>query len=273
MALIQCKNCGKEISDKAKQCPNCGENLEEEIVQDNPAHVCEECGESIPEGAEVCPNCGCPVQLEPEEAPQKVAVTAVDLPKMKKSTKTKVWVAIGVIVAVIALAFVGQKMYKDGQAKEAASQYSANLSLASDLMLSGASDAESAGNLIKQVWYNSIYEERDTETDKYTRPNGYFVDDFNTALRNLFSDSSFSRKTLAIKLNQESVAQAMKDLKNPPEGYEDAYSAIKEYYSAYTTLTNLVIDPSGSLQTFSSNFNDADSAVLNQYKAMKLYLD
>ena len=24
MALIKCKECGKEISDKAKTCPNCG---------------------------------------------------------------------------------------------------------------------------------------------------------------------------------------------------------------------------------------------------------
>lgn len=35
-------------------------------------------------------------------------------------------------------------------------------------MLDGAAKAENAGNLIKSVWYNAIYEERDTETDKYT---------------------------------------------------------------------------------------------------------
>ena len=65
----------------------------------------------------------------------------------------------------------------------------------------------------------------------------------------------------------------MKGLKNPPEGYEGAYSLIKDFYSAYTTFTNLIIDPNGSFQTFSSNFNNADSEVLNQYNTMKLYLD
>ena len=40
-------------------------------------------------------------------------------------------------------------------------------------------DAESSANLIKQVWYNAIYEKRDDKTDKYTRPKGYFVSDFN----------------------------------------------------------------------------------------------
>ena len=59
-------------------------------------------------------------------------------------------------------------------------------------MLTGASEAESAGNLIKQVWYNAIYEEKDDDTDNYTRPEGSFVSDFNEALGNLFADSSFS---------------------------------------------------------------------------------
>lgn len=61
-------------------------------------------------------------------------------------------------------------------------------------MLTGASEAESAGNLIKQVWCNAIYEEKDDDTDNYTRPEGSFVSDFNEALGNLFADSSFSSK-------------------------------------------------------------------------------
>ena len=73
-------------------------------------------------------------------------------------------------------------------------EYSDNLNLATVTMLTGASDAESSANLIKQVWYNAIYEKRDDETDKYTRPKGYFVSDFNDALGNLYADSSFSSK-------------------------------------------------------------------------------
>lgn len=30
MAMIKCKECGKEISDKAKACPNCGAKYESE---------------------------------------------------------------------------------------------------------------------------------------------------------------------------------------------------------------------------------------------------
>ena len=90
MALIQCKYCEKNVSDKAKNCPHCGgllieENLE--VEQAPEAVLCEECGTEIPEGATTCPNCGCPVPEKiVEDTTQKVEVTAVNL-QMKKSTK------------------------------------------------------------------------------------------------------------------------------------------------------------------------------------------
>ena len=65
----------------------------------------------------------------------------------------------------------------------------------------------------------------------------------------------------------------MKKLKNPPNEYKDAYDAISDFYDAYIALTNCATDPSGSLQTYSSTFNDADTNTLNAYKAMELYLD
>ena len=33
MALIKCKECGKEVSDKAKTCPNCGCPIFKEVVK------------------------------------------------------------------------------------------------------------------------------------------------------------------------------------------------------------------------------------------------
>ena len=55
--------------------------------------------------------------------------------------------------------------------------------------------------------------------------------------------------------------------------YQDAYEAVSEFYDAYLSLTNCATDPSGSLQTYSSTFNNADTEALNAYKAMELYLD
>lgn len=281
MALIKCSNCEKEISDKAKACPQCGQPvvLAADIPEENPPILCEECGTEIPDGVDACPNCGCPVPAKEEvvdEAPQKVEVTAVNLPKMTKNTKKYIVIAVVAVLAVIIALFVGKSVKEQKLAEEAAQRsadYASTLETASYTMLLGAIEAEEAGNLIKNVWYNAIYEERDTKTDKYTRPDGWWVDDFNEALGNLFSDSDFIGTISSIESNQELVAGLMKDLKNPPEEYEDAYEAIKELYDAYTSLTNLATNPTGSLQTFSENFNEADTAVVNCYDAMELYID
>jgi hypothetical protein len=152
-------------------------------------------------------------------------------------------------------------------------EYKTNVAIISVVMLDGAADAEEAGNLIKSVWYNSIYEEYDYQTDKYTLENGKFVDDFNDALGNLFSDESFEELIVDIENNQNDVAKTMKELKDPPEECEEMYESLKEYYDAYLMLTNLAIDPTGSLTSFSSSFNDADSEVLNCYNALKIYID
>ena len=280
MALVQCKYCGKDVSDKAKNCPHCGESLVETVLDGEetvtPPTICEECNTMIPQGAEVCPNCGCPVtEKAAKEVTQKVEVTAVNL-QVKKSTKKRVIIALAIVAVLAITGVIGYSVHKENLAKEAAqisANYAANMEMISYTMLMGAIDAEDAGNIIKQVWYNAIYEERDSATDKYTRPSGYWVDDFNEALGNLFSDKTFTSQIADIEENQDTVAALMKQLKNPPEEHEEAYDAIKEYYDAYIELTNLAVNPTGSLQTFSNSFNEADTNVLNCYNAVKLYIE
>ena len=51
MALILCKECGKEISDAAKNCPHCGAPVVRDVF-------CPKCGTKIAENLEYCPNCG-----------------------------------------------------------------------------------------------------------------------------------------------------------------------------------------------------------------------
>lgn len=245
MAMIVCPHCGEQVSEKAKKCVHCGEIL----ILEEKKH-CTECGVELEEGMTECPNCGCPVDdtigQETDEKPQKVEVTGVKVTKKKKAAE---------------------------EYAQRVEEYSDNLNLATVTMLTGASDAESSANLIKQVWYNAIYEKRDDETDKYTRPKGYFVSDFNDALGNLYADSSFSSKVSSIEDNQDTVNALMKKLKNPPDEYKDAYDAVSDLYDAYISFTNCATDPSGSLQTYSSTVNDADTNTLNAYKALELYLD
>jgi len=276
MALIRCKYCDKDISDKAKNCPHCGGELIEEAQGSEqsleiPA-MCEECGTYIPRDSMECPNCGCPLSEKAigEDAAQKVEVTAVNL-QIKKSTKKYAVIAVVAVVLIAVIAMIVSGVSK----RKAIAQYSVNLEVVSNEMLQGAAKAENACNLIRDVWRNSIYEERDSETDKYTLDiYGDFYEDFNDALNNLFSDTDFLVDIYYIEYaSQESVAELMKELKSPPEEYEDAYEAVKECYDAYLKLTNLAIDPQGSLQTFSSSFNAADSEMATCYNALEMYIN
>ena len=278
MALIKCEKCGKEISDKAKACPQCGHPLTSRTADPDQALpvICEECGAQIPKHADACPNCGCPVaaaETPSESAPQKVEVTGVSLPKVQKKRMIMIAAAAAAVLAVVLIGNGVRQQQLQARTQQLAEEYAANMEAASQTMLLGAIDAENTGNLIKSVWYNSIYEERDSETDKYTRPNGYFVSDFNDALANLFADSDFQDTIASIEPNQQLVSDLMKDLRNPPEEFEDAYEALGELYDAYTALTNLTTNPSGSLTTFSQDFNDADSEMANRYDTMSLYLN
>lgn len=274
MAMTTCPNCGEQISDKAKKCVHCGTVLVPEEKK-----CCPDCGAELEEGMDTCPKCGCPIEhtIETEKTPQQVEVTGVKI--TKKSKKIIVIATIAVIVAAI-ITTIGVQTHKKNVAAKAAAEaqkqseeYGTNLNMAAYSMLSGASDAETCGNLIKQVWYNAIYEKSDSKTDKYTKPKGYYVSDFNDALQNLFSDSSFGSQIADINDNKDTVNSLMKKLKNPPEEYKDAYESLSKLYDAYISLTNLATDPTGSLQTYSQNFNDADNETLNCYNALKMYLE
>lgn len=151
-------------------------------------------------------------------------------------------------------------------------EYLENLRNAVQTMLSGAVDAESCCNLIVQVWNNAIWEKGDSETDKYTRPDGYFVTDFNDALDNLFSDSDFYAQIGSIKENQMEVDSIVGLLVNPPEEYKNAYESLAKCYDAYRRFISMAINPTGSLNSFSEDFNNIDKEFIRCYQAMDFYL-
>lgn len=266
MAMIKCPECGQEISDKARKCVYCGFVFEEEIILEK---KCAECGAIITDDMDVCPNCGCPIEKIKVDEPQKVEVTNVKLSVDKK--KRKIFIGIVIAILVVFIAGVGLKFISARNEKK---MYAENYEKLVYLMLDGASDAESASGLIHDVWYNSIYEEDSSITDEYTKDSkGNFYDDFNTSLANLMTSDSFISDIGDINENQEQVQSLMKDMKNPPEEYEDAYDALKDFYDAYTKLVNLAIDPSGNLSSYTSSFNEADNETLNAYKAALLYVE
>lgn len=247
MGLITCPKCGKTISEKATVCPHCGSNVSKHNLI-----MCEDCKKEYDISMAACPNCGCPNSTI----------------KQKKKKHKSVIIFI-IVFALIVVSILGIGILQ--KAKEL--EYYSNMEAVSYTMLDGAAKAETAGNLIKSVWYNAIYEERDSETDQYTMKNGKFVDDFNDALSGLFADENFINSIFEIETNQSEVTDLMKQLKNPPKKYEEAYSVLKVYYDNYLKMTKTVISPTGSLNTFSEDFNTYDNDTVASYEKMKLYLD
>lgn len=181
--------------------------------------------------------------------------------------------AAGIILLILIIAIIGGKQITSNITQKRGEKYAESLQNTALTMLEGAGDAESCGNLICKVWRNAIYEEDDTETNIYTKKNGMFVSDFNDALNSLFYTPSFKKKIEGIKDNQSIVKSKMKNMKNPPEEYKDAYDALSELYDAYLEFTNLVIDPNGSLQTYSGNFTDADNRAAKCFNTVEMYFD
>ena len=88
MALINCPNCGNQVSDKAEKCPKCGEKLNEN------KRVCSECGTELNEDEKVCSNCGY-VQSHTENNNDRRSL------KSNSSKKKIGFLCVGIIVAIV----------------------------------------------------------------------------------------------------------------------------------------------------------------------------
>jgi len=139
MAMVACKNCGKEISDKAPACPHCGlstesENLSGVLNKPVKPKFCRECGAELVEGAEICMNCGFPVSMKKAETKNVLAdlninqetvnnaVTQVNdaaknvVEKVKANKKTTIIIAaviVCMLIGITAAAGLGGGLHGD----------------------------------------------------------------------------------------------------------------------------------------------------------------
>jgi len=301
MTLISCPFCGKQVSDQASTCEQCGATIKtEETINETPDQstqaLCSKCGNPISSGMSFCPSCGCPIKTEsdyeqdnqPEEPAADTTATTAEEPAQHKVKSKTLLIVIAVAVVVIAALIIGfavnahqeqvkkeeeaaaaqaQAEQEEADRKAAYNQYIDDLETSMVLMLSGAAEAEKLGNITNNVWHSAIWERSEDGWDEDIRK--YYSDDFNEALKKLYSDSDIKQKVKTIKDNQNDVSILDKKLQNPPDGLESAYSAYESMHDTYIKLTNLAISPTGSLQTYSSEFRQADSACLDAYEKFK----
>lgn len=244
MALINCPECSKEISDKVKACPHCGYPMEAPT----------EAG----------------VKAEP--IPQPLEKTSIKLENSKKKTIVIVSLAIFAVVAVIAIGFFIRQQQIKAAAITAHDEYVDELKHVQALMLVTGIKAEELANLTRQVWYNTIYEKSSAETNPYTKSGYRFNDDFNDSLRALFAAQETKDTINTINAGDSLITAAMKELQSPTEEFKDCYSTLNELYSCYSSLVKLATNPSGSLQSFTESFNKADEGFMVAYDKLSLQI-
>lgn len=227
---------------------------------------CKKCGSLILDGFSVCLNCGAEVKENSPENKEKIKIIEAINKATRRNQRRKI--IITVLLALIISASLFLKYY---EYYLNLSEYYSNLVDATYTILDGCVDAEKAGNLISKVWYNSIYEEHDPETDKYTMENGVFFEDFNDALYKLDNDPDFIALCDKISSNQYEVIDLMRKLNEPPKKYADAYAVIKDYYSEYIKFTNLILYYSESYNSFTEKFSTYDDSTAYLYKQMLIY--
>lgn len=281
-SLLKCKECGEPLDNENEKiiwkCP-CG-NLQSGRLQEYGEKTnnieksnlikCPDCGREVSRRAEKCPNCGCPVEKKGYE---KIKPQQVEVASIKMAVKTKK-IIIGIIIFVILCVGggVGYKIYSDYKAekiyRDSYNEYIDNLERVRILMLSGGSDAESLCNLTLRVWGNAISQKYDRETNKYMKDDYGSWNDFNTALANLYADSSTISKISNIESNQTSVKDLIKKLQDPPEGLDKCYDTVSDLYEAYKILVDLAINPSGSYRDFGAKKGDTVSDFLSEYERL-----
>lgn len=110
MALIKCKECNKDISDKATVCVHCGCPIKNETK-----YYCDECGKVITKKNKVCPNCGCPTNSNKNNRTEnnnnlvKEKLSKYINNIREKSKKTLILTFVSIIILVLLMIFIFTK--------------------------------------------------------------------------------------------------------------------------------------------------------------------
>lgn len=252
MALINCPECEKEISDKAVNCPHCGFP----VTTNN--------------------------QLEGQNDIDVQMSENNTLTRRKPSNKVLVIIVVvicAIVIAIVAAITIMSNKNKNEResAEQIRAQYIEDMKAMSVALLINARMAEEAGGLLHDVWYNCIFKKHDINTDEYTKRENYkgdmeFYSDFNSAIENLYSDEDFIVKISQLKSAKENIAEYYGKLQNPPEGLEKCYDAMEKAYDTYNQFVGLVINPSGNISTYTQSFNETDKSMADDIDKLNILI-
>lgn len=117
MALINCPECGRQVSTQAEKCPGCGFPIGKLNQQPNYSQIqrqsvqmqkCPQCGLENPLSQSICPRCGVMILYEKRIDYEKAAQ---DVKKEEDNNKSNA--IFGLIISIVAMlvSFMGLSLY------------------------------------------------------------------------------------------------------------------------------------------------------------------
>lgn len=232
--------------------------------------ICPECQKEISDKVNSCPFCGFP--LHETELTQKVELVGVRIKNMSKRTQKLALSILLVFVVAIIGSLVGANIYN----KKVKEKYIKEVGALSDVMLFYGTKADEISTLVSNVWRNSIYEEFDEETDKYTtvclRGNIFDFNDFNVSIKNVYEDPDIISKIESIKVGTSAIEENMKNVQNPPKGLQNYYETITDLYDSYQKIVDYAINPTGSYKTYTDTTTEITDKFISTYRKLETML-
>ncbi len=263
-----CEKCGAPTIAGEAFCSCCGHpttspsNLSSPVSTGSvsPVSVCPQCGQTISPGNTFCQKCGLPVNMP--FTPPPIQPTG-----KKKSNATVIVVTI--VIAVVTILLVAGGVFAafliQGNLKESAIQeYLDNAESFQAEILDAGINLESIGNEVQNNWYSYLYE-------SYS---GY--DTSNDAVNAAYE--AMSSEVSEVELSNSYIDDLYDSLRTVPDENDTALTelrdAAEDLYYTYYTLYDSVLNPDGSSYiSFSSDFLDADTKIVDDYNLFDQLLD
>ena len=237
MALINCPECGKEVSDKAATCTNCGYVINSEITTHN--------------------------------------ISKTKKPFFQNRTFWIITICILVVIGGI-IGFEAYRNYSTQKQLEEAQQKQEQLeteyySNMKDTFLNLAEATKIAVTLNSQI--DTAWDAANKSFTGVYNLNLYVL----SQLKILYEQDDFSTQAQKLLDLNNKIAQNMESLRTPPEKYNEAYMHLKKFSDSYTSLVSYIVSPdkieNTPLDTFRKDCNTATANVIQDIKDTKLYFD
>lgn len=203
---------------------------------------CRNCGKEIEENSDFCNHCG--INLKEE-----------NFKKEKKNRKPIIIVIILILIASLIISGIVIINIRKNKEKE---YHDLLIKTGSKLYVSEIV-AEFHAAYITQIWYNAIFDKRDTYTDKYI-----YVDEYGYGFK---SNVTFSKaienylttnKSQISKLEeyQNEIQQDMIKLQQTPNSeYSLALNSLQNMYAKFNTVLDLVSSPTGAYKDYAEKWH------------------